>query len=79
MGWNVTIAIAYHLNGSAERHLKKVNGCQDGCWHLSPRPTESKNLDYTDRFKIDGSGRTSPWEKCRSPTERFAPLTKTGK
>ena len=40
--WYVTIAIAYHLNGSAERHLKKVKGCQenDGCRHLLPRPTE---------------------------------------
>ena len=38
----MTIAIAYHLNGSAETHLKEVNGYQenDGCWHLSPRPTE---------------------------------------
>ena len=28
-----TIAITHHLNSSAERHLKKVNGCQenDGC------------------------------------------------
>jgi hypothetical protein len=27
--WYVTIVIAYHLNGSAERHLIKVNGCQE--------------------------------------------------
>ena len=27
--WYGTIAIAHHLNGSAERHLKKINGCQE--------------------------------------------------
>jgi hypothetical protein len=39
--WFVIMAISYHLNGSTETHLKKVNGYQEnGCGHLSPRPRE---------------------------------------
>lgn len=46
--WYVTTAITYHLNGSAERHLKKVNGCQEngGYWRWSPRPTEKQCLRF---------------------------------
>ena len=61
MKWYVTIAIAHHFNGSAERHLKKINGCRENdgdICHLALQ--KSSDSDYTERSKSTGMSAHRP-------------------
>lgn len=66
---------ANHFYGTAERHLG--SSFQFACdWSKITLPLPKNKWELLCKIT---STHTSPCEKCRSPTDRLAPLTNTGK
>ena len=74
---------SYHLNRSAERHLQRndfsAKTHSNLGWQTTYLSLQNRGLAQRGTRAQDVTSLTSPCEKCKSPTDRFAPLTNTGK